>query len=147
MDYKCIPVDEIFTIRPLWEALNKQHRDNSRSFYEHYEHQTFEKRCRKFFSLPKEAVDIEIAFDENSSPAGYCVCTAIYRTGELDSIYIKPEYRKMGVGTILAKNGLRWLEQKGCTVITVSVADGNERVFPFYESLGFAVRKTILQKI
>jgi ribosomal protein S18 acetylase RimI-like enzyme len=37
------------------------------------------------------------------------------------------------------------MREKGCSAILVTVADGNEAALPFYEKLGFRVRRTVLQ--
>ncbi len=146
MDYRTqiLKSDDIAIIKPLWEKLNKQHLANSSNFKQHYKEQTFEMRCAKFRAIPEERLRIEAAFDAGGA-VGYCVCSIENKKGELDSIYIEPQYRKNRLGSYLAQQGIEWMKQNGCEVINVGVADGNEGVFPFYEDLGFAKRMTVLQ--
>lgn len=140
-----LDVEDIHRIAPLWEKLNAQHLAASAHFKEHFAGQTFEARCSKFRAMPESAVHIGAARNENGRFVGYCICSALDETGELDSIYIEPEYRGQGLGGRLASNGVDWLKSKGCRHIDVMVAEGNESVFPFYEKLGFCIRGTVLR--
>ena len=133
------------SIAQLWERLNSQHYAGSAHFKDHFSRQTFEARSTKWRSLPENSVHIGVARDENGAAVGYCVCSAQGETGELDSIYIEPEYRGRETGSRLAVKGIAWLKEKGCRHIDVLVAEGNEEVFPFYEKLGFHVRGTVLR--
>jgi len=90
-------------------------------------------------------VHIEAAEDKGGALVGHCICSVRDETGELDSIYMEPEYRGQGVGRKLAESGLAWLKQQGCRYIDVLVAGGNEAVLPLYEKLGFCVRGTVLR--
>jgi diamine N-acetyltransferase len=145
MEYSIIDLKEIIIIKELWGKLNLHHLERSPDFNEHYTHQTFESRFAKIMKMPGGCVRVEAAYDDSGKPVGYCVCSMENGAGELDSIYIKPPFRKKGVGFILARNGIEWMKEKGCDPIIVTVAGGNEDVFPFYEELGFRVRKTVLQ--
>jgi ribosomal protein S18 acetylase RimI-like enzyme len=138
-------LNDIEKIKPLWEKLNERHFSVSKNFKRHYKEQTFEKRCEKFRAVPEGCLRIEAARDAGGVMMGYCICSIENGAGELDSIYALPECRGARLGSYLAQRGIEWMKQNGCTIISVTVADGNEDVFPFYESLGFAVRKTVLQ--
>ncbi len=142
---KTLKVSELGRIEPLWNSLRLMHLALSSHFKEYFAQQTFERRCRKFRSLPEEHVHIAAAEDESGALVGYCICSVRDETGELDSIYVEPEYRGRGVGRNLAESGLAWLKQKGCRYIDVLVAEGNEAALPFYEKLGFCVRGTVLR--
>jgi Acetyltransferases len=142
--YITLPAAELSRIAPLWEQLNAQHLKNSQNFKEHYHAQTFESRSAKFRALGGGCVHIGAAQTPDGALAGYCICTCEGDAGELDSIYIEAQYRGKGVGRRLAEDGVAWLKAKGCRGIIVTVADGNEQAFGFYERLGFRVRKTVL---
>jgi len=142
---KTISLRDIHIIKPLWEGLNAQHCTGSDGFKTHYAAQTFEMRCKKILSLAEDCVHIDVLISDAGEPKGYCVCTVDGTTGELDSLYLLPEYRGKSFGQQLAQRGISWMRSKGCTDIIVTVADGNEHVFPFYEKQGFKVRKTVLQ--
>ncbi len=140
-----IGLNDIAIIKPLWEKLNEQHYNVSNNFKRHYEEQTFEKRCAKFYTFPEDRLRIEAAYDDGGAVAGYCICSIEKGHGELDSIYVEPQCRKKHLGSFLARRGVEWMKRNRCETITVGVADGNEDVFPFYENLGFAKRMTVLQ--
>ena len=109
-------------IKPLWEALNEHHRQNSPGFKEHYCQMTFEKR--KAGLLKKVAggkMRVDLGADEASGlNIGYCVCSLdSEKTGEIESIFVNPGYRGMGVGGSLMKKALLWMEQEGALAKTV----------------------------
>jgi ribosomal protein S18 acetylase RimI-like enzyme len=147
MDHKTqiLSLEDIMKIKPLWEKLNERHMSVTKNFKQHYQEQTFEKRCAKFLAISEEHLRIEAAYDDGGTTAGYCICSIENGRGELDSIYIEPQSRYKRLGSYLAGRGVEWMKQNGCSIINVEVADGNEDVFPFYESLGFAKRKTVLE--
>lgn len=142
---KTLKPDQLDVIRPLWKQLNTHHIKYSQNFKQYYKTQTFESRCAKFAMLPKEHIRIDVLTDTKDNPYGYCISTVNGVCGEIDSLYIAPECRKAGHGDTLMQSALTWLRQQGCSEISVTVADGNEHVFPFYKRSGFYVRKTILQ--
>ena len=79
---------------------------------------------------------------------GYCVTSvSAERQGEIESIYIEPEYRRSGIGDGLMKRALSWLENRSAGRKILGVAEGNERVFAFYSRYGFYPRTTILERI
>jgi diamine N-acetyltransferase len=94
--------------------------------------------------MSEDRVRVDIVY-ECSKPVGYCVSIIEKGAGELASIYIEPAFRNKGAGIILAGNGIAWMKEKDCDPITVAVGSGNEAAFPFYEKLGFRLRKTVMQ--
>jgi ribosomal protein S18 acetylase RimI-like enzyme len=136
---------ELPKIKKLWEKLNAVHLSESRHFQEHYRTFTFEKRCEKFLEMSPENIRIEVATADESEPVGYCISTFERHVGEIESLYLEPEIRKNGIGGRLVENAIAWLKANGCEKIQVSVAEGHESVFRFYEKFGFYPRLTILQ--
>lgn len=142
---KTLSISELDRIAPLWEGLRLRHLERSANFKAHFERQTFSERSQKFCALPPDCVHIGAAEDESGALAGYCICSVQGSSGELDSIFVEEQYRGQELGYRLARDGIDWLESKGCRHIDVMVAEGNEDVFPFYEKLGFRVRATVLR--
>lgn len=66
-------------------------------------------------------------------------------TGELDSIFVKEQYRRLGVGQKLLAETINWFKDKKVNEIVVEVAEGNESVFSFYEKIGFSKNLTKLK--
>jgi len=141
---KIVEIDreDISRIKGLWEALNTHHARKSRHFKDRFEALTFERRFGRL--LEKEHLVIYAA-SEGPELVGYCVATESDSRGEVDSLYIKDEYRDKELGRKLTEKALSWLEQFECDEVILYVAEGNESVLPFYEKLGFRERYRVLQ--
>lgn len=63
--------------------------------------------------------------------------------GWLYSVAVHPDHRHTGLGAALVCHAEKALIAKGCVKINLQIADGNERVTGFYESLGFVVEKRV----
>ncbi len=133
----------LIEIKPLWEELNNYHGQLSTNFKEHFNSFTFEKRISKL--TDKEYTSVFIASDSGTY-IGYCIATTEKNKGEIDSIYIKTDYRQQKIGSKLMQKALEWLNKLHLKEIDIYVAEGNEQVFPFYEKFGFKNRYTVLQK-
>jgi diamine N-acetyltransferase len=133
----------LIDIKLLWEELNSYHSQYSKNFKEHFNSFTFEKRLSKL--IDKKNISVFIASDSGTY-VGYCIVTAHKNKGEIDSIYIKPNYRGKKVGSKLMQNAMEWLDKFNLNEIDIYIAEGNEQVFTFYEKFGFKNRFTVFQK-
>ena len=140
--YNEIPPDEIDLIKPLWEELNQWHLKKSLNFAERFSSFSFEWRKQKL--LKKEKIKILTA-RIGDAVVGYCVSSVNDRKGEIDSLYVNPEYRKMGIGEGLMRRSLEWLESHVPEEISLKVAAGNEAVFAFYSGFNFLPSSTKLR--
>jgi ribosomal protein S18 acetylase RimI-like enzyme len=137
-------------IGPLWLKLQEHHRACGGEFARTLGAVTWEQRQAGL--LKKVAggrLLVDLARDgETGQYVGYCVTslTADLR-GEIESIYVEPEYRRKGIGDCLMWRALRLFDEGGAKVRTLGVAAGNEEVFRFYRRYGFVPRATILQQI
>jgi ribosomal protein S18 acetylase RimI-like enzyme len=136
-------------IKPLWLKLNELHKKLSPHNATHFHGMTFERR--KADLLKKSAggtLHIDLARDgETKELIGYCVTTInTEKHGEIESIYIESDYRRNGIGDMLMKKALNWLEEQSVTRRIIAVAAGNEDVFEFYQRYGFYPRATILEQ-
>jgi ribosomal protein S18 acetylase RimI-like enzyme len=135
-------------IKPLWEELNQQHLSLSPYFKGYYQTSTFQERKQAFLqkSLGGD-VRVDLALDSSSKLVGYCV-TSIdnLATGEVDSIFVNPQYRGQGIGRALMEKALEWLNSKGVKRKLVFVAVGNEQAYGFYSRFGFLPRRTLLEQ-
>lgn len=132
-------------IRELWEELNQLHLEKSPDFKPHYRALTFQSRRESLLAKAEKGKLSTIIAYHNEMRIGYCVSSIVDDAGEIDSIYVKADYRKRLVGTMLMESSLNWLEENGVTSISVAVSVGNEEVFGFYAKYGFKPRLTILQ--
>ncbi len=135
-------------VAPLWKELNGQHLSLSPYFKDYYRTLTFEDRKRSIQQrVSGGEIRVDLALDNSGQPIGYCV-TSIDRklTGEIDSMFVDPQCRGQGIGTVLMENALDWLKVKGAKKTIVSVAVGNEQAYMFYEQFGFFPRRTLLER-
>ena len=63
--------------------------------------------------------------------------------GWLYSVAVHPGHRYQGLGAALVRHAEKALTDRGCVKINLQIADGNESVTGFYESLGFMVEKRV----
>jgi diamine N-acetyltransferase len=91
-------------------------------------------------------VRVELARDKDTL-VGYCVSSIdANRQGEIESIYIENEFRKIGIGDHFMKPALKWMDDHGSERKIIGVAVGNEQAFGFYEKYGFYPRVTVLRQ-
>jgi ribosomal protein S18 acetylase RimI-like enzyme len=63
--------------------------------------------------------------------------------GWLYSVAVDPAHRGKGFGSDLVQHAERALASLGCMKINLQIADGNEGVSSFYESLGYSVERRV----
>jgi ribosomal protein S18 acetylase RimI-like enzyme len=137
-------------IGPLWQKLNELHKSRSRDFTDHFDRMTFDRRKEDLLKKSAGgALNIDLARDaETGELIGYCVTSITAANhGEIESIYIEPDYRRHGIGDALMKKALKWLEERPVTRRILVVAAGNEEVYDFYSRYKFHPRATILEQI
>ena len=144
MKYIELKNEDLDEISGLWEELNLLHCELSSDFRKHFESFSFSERVEQL--LRKEHLTVFLAKNDGNS-IGYCVVTKDHEIGELDSIYVKPEFRGQGIGRILMSKSLEWVTNMNCESIKVDVVDGNCSALRFYEKYGFKKRLTVLQKV
>lgn len=132
----------------LWQALNKHHVRFSNDFKQDYREMTFEKRKVALLEKAKAGkmrVDLATIFGNG---VGYCVSSVSkLGVGEIESIYVDPDFRGLGVGDGLISKALSWMDQEGAELKIVEVGAGNEGAFAFYARYGFRPRKTVLKQL
>jgi ribosomal protein S18 acetylase RimI-like enzyme len=145
LEFKDLPVSKINQIQPLWEKLNQHHMERSIPFRKHYETFTFAERIRR---ISKKRLRVITVNDPGSSaPVGYCIASiSVENEGEIESLYLLPEYRRAGAGTQLMEQALGWFQEQGVCDISIRVAAGNEEALPFYAKFGFLTRTYNLKR-
>jgi aminoglycoside 6'-N-acetyltransferase I len=62
----------------------------------------------------------------------------------LEGVYVKPEYRKQGVGKALIEYAERWALDRGCTELASDALIDNTTSHEFHEKIGFQeVERTV----
>jgi GNAT superfamily N-acetyltransferase len=130
-------------LRPLWLELNRHHARLAPALAGHFAAVRFEARMALLSDRP------EIRVDLLRDPQGRAVAYAFgsvdaHGRGELESIFVAEAHRRHGHGQRLAQAQLAWLRQRGAWPIRVTVSVGNEAALPFYRSLGFHHRASVL---
>ena len=69
------------------------------------------------------------------------------KQGQLESIYIEPEYRKAGIGDELMKRALSWMNEMKAETKTLIVGVGNEEVLSFYSRYGFYPKHITVEQV
>jgi len=128
--------EQLDLLKPLWEQLRDYHQKHSIHFADRFKVFTFE--TRKEGLLKKEALYLLVA-KKGTSFIGYCISSIDENEGNIESLYLKPYFRKAGIGKRLFLESMKWLESKGVDSISVTVAAGNEPVLEFYRHYGFEV--------
>ncbi len=138
------------TIGSLWLKLQEHHRSRGGDFARTLGAIPWEQRkagLLKQASAGRLLVDVACE-TECGQRVGYCVTSlSADRKGEIESLYVEPQYRGRGIGDALMRRALLFLDDGGAKVRTLGVAFGNEEVFGFYRRYGFVPRATILQQI
>lgn len=136
-----LPINEIEKIGELWHQLNLHHARSSYQFEDDVTSYSFEK-CRKRL-LENEKLAIFVAKNDEQI-VGYCVASANKNSGEIDSLFLLPEYQGKNIGNELITYAMDWLNNHDCSEINIFVAEGNESVFNFYEKFGFKKKYYVL---
>ncbi len=136
-------------IESLWEKLRAHHGEVSHYFKDHYSRFTFAMRKKGLLDKTRQgALRIDLVTDQNIGKyVGYCVTSLTgEKIGEIESIYIEPQYRRSGIGSNLMLRALRWLDDNQASRKILGVAEGNESVFEFYRRFGFYPRIIVLEQ-
>ena len=139
-------IEMLDVVQPLWEKLNKQHENLSTYFQHQFRENNFENRKSKLVSKSTIAINIDL-IKRNELYIGYCISTINGDSvGEIDSLFVEEEYRKLGLGDKLITRGLEWLNSNNVKSKVIAVAEGNEKVLEFYKKYNFNKRIVILQE-
>jgi ribosomal protein S18 acetylase RimI-like enzyme len=133
---KDIEVQQIQTIKPLWEALNVLHAECSPHFATVFRKLTFEARMAPLIEGDPNDIKVTVIEDDKDICA-YCMSTITGPTGEIHSLYTREDRRNKHLGRTLVSLHQEWFKERRCTSIKLSVVFGNESVLDFYRKLGF----------
>ncbi|HEY32699.1 MAG TPA: GNAT family N-acetyltransferase [Dehalococcoidia bacterium] len=134
----------------LWQKQLEYHKALSQHFSGRLGSMTFDLRKKGLLEKSREgAIRIDLARDTDTGElVGYCISTINGdRQGEIESIYIEPDYRGLDIGDNLMKKALHWMDEYPATRKVLAVGAGNEEVFAFYSRYNFYPRTTILEQI
>ena len=134
-------------IGELWEKLRRHHLEKSSDFRQHFKDTTFKERKEVLMNKAKAGKMFIVIACDGEDKIGYCVSSVVNKVGEIESIYVNPNYRKYRLGSTLMEKSLEWIKAKGIEKIILTVAAGNEEAFGFYSKFGFVPKQTELQLV
>lgn len=136
-------------VKQLWEGLNAHHTALSPHFPEQFVRKTFAERKAALLTKAQEAgIGVALVLNGSGEAVGYCISTISGdRIGEIESLYVSPELRGIGLGDALMQVSLAWLFEQRVSRTRLTVAAGNEQVFDFYAKYGFYPAKIVLEQV
>lgn len=138
---------ELDLIEGLWEELKHHHKLRSKYFFQDYENIVFEDRKKELLKkAEKGMVRVDLAESSSGNSIAYCVSSILNEKGEIDSIFVKDDYRSMGVGNKLMKRALTWFDIIGVENREIQLSVGNDDVLKFYSQYGFHPKHVILKQ-
>lgn len=140
---------EIELIKPLWEKLNSIHFYKSVYFKNKHKKFTFDRRIESINKTAQNGIiKIDMLLDNDTGNyIGYCLSSIEDNLGEIESIFIENQYRKLKLGDKLMTSALNWFESNSITNIQINVINANDEALPFYEHYGFYIGNYILKRI
>ena len=149
VEYITTDEHDLEAIRHLWTQLNEHHHERASHFRLHYKQMTFDNRKKYFETIASTGIlRLDLAQDPVSHQfVGYCVSSiSPEKNGEIESIFVEPDYRSHHIGSDLVSRALAWMDASGGRRKRVSVGEGNEEAWQFYRKFGFYPRMTVLEQ-
>lgn len=139
--------DEIDRIYECWTLLREYIISRTPLFADRMGRVTFAERRQDILEKNRDGeIRVFLAIIPSGDVIGYCLCSAGMRgRGEIESIYVKEQYRRSGIGRVLIKDALLWMQATGARDIKVHVTVGNEETIGFYQKFGLYPRQYILE--
>lgn len=145
MEIKQLTEDELGIMRDALKNLAEYHNNLDTPFAGEYPFIPIEESvedARKEM-LAGEAL-IEAVLDDGNV-AGFCKATAHDGHGDIHYLYVYPEYRGRGYGSLMMERMLAYFRENGVQFAELRVVAGNKSR-DFYEQYGFQLRSQIMAK-
>jgi diamine N-acetyltransferase len=148
VNFNEIGIQDIIRIKQLWSKLNAIHSVTSPFFSDEYASKSFDHRVDELSEKSRRGIiKIFIAQDKDTDIIiGYCVCSSIESTGEIDSIFVEDEYRKNKIGDMLLSYAEEFFNSNSVSKRVVCVYIGNEQVMNFYNRHHYYQKYITLEK-
>ncbi|MBP2645768.1 MAG: Acetyltransferase [Firmicutes bacterium] len=147
----CVGKKELLdVIEPLWLQLIEHHQKVACNFPHAHDKPMYAVRKTELLEVANGGnIRVELARDEEVGEyVGYCVTTLDKeKIGEIQSLFVKQEYRKQGVGDTFMRNAVAWLKENGANSKRLVVGEGNEGVLDFYRRYNFLPRRLVLESV
>ncbi|AGW12993.1 GNAT family N-acetyltransferase [Megalodesulfovibrio gigas] len=131
-------------VEPLWVELCEHHAQVAPVFATMFRCRPFADRAAEILAHAQGGLRVELAMADDAA-VGFCIgSVAASGAGEVDSIFVQAAHRGAGLGEVLMRHALDWLEQQDAAPVTVAVVSGNDRALHWYERFGFTPRRVQL---
>ena len=161
--YEVISDDNIICIRDLCNELMTYQKSISFIHTELFDGMSFE--TRMIPSVKSSNANYILVAKDDNEIVGYVYCNISLKetysnqfatffdldsvkndeVGCLSQFYIKEGYRNIGIGTVLFKKSMDWLNSyKSISDLFVFVSNGNDNALKFYQGKGFKISHQIL---
>ena len=147
IEYRQGDVGLLGEIASLWEKLARYHSRLPTPFASTFRTITFAKRR---IGLEQKAASgqLHVILGRNTDSEcdiAYSVSSLTSEgLGEIESLYVEPDYRGRGIGDQLMQQSLAWLNERGARSVRIGVGVGNEAALAFYRRYNFVPRTYIL---
>lgn len=135
--YKELEESKINVVKNLWNKNRIFHQKNTVYFSTDYANLNFEDRMKKLLSRSKLS---KITVVENKDKQVIAYCMSIIDkagSGEIATLYVEEEYRRMNIGKHLLQLHIEWLQDSNVVNIEVEVLHDNLSAIKLYENIGF----------
>lgn len=147
IDYKIISLKNLERIEPMWEQLINYLKDKSNKHKIEFQDKTFKNRIQPYLDKVNTGLSRLVCATHEGVDIAYCLSSITSKgIGEVDSIYINPDYRGNGIGEYLMRDAFHFFERNKTIQDIVMVSEGNENVMRFYESMGYELRYYTLRR-
>lgn len=98
------------------------------------------------FSAPWTEKSLRLLLSENAiafvcliedTVCGYCGALCVLDEGDITSIAVLPEYRRIGIATALLEHLILTANTKGIKTLTLEVRENNSKAIELYEKFNF----------
>ncbi len=111
----------------------------------------------QLFSLMESSETPIFVAVEEEKVLGYCFCQ-VHPTEKdpvledrlclyIDDLCVLEDCRGKHIGSALYEEVVRYAKMRKCNAITLNVWEGNDTARAFYEKMGFAPQKTVMEKV
>lgn len=141
-------ISAINELKSLWQELNKIHIEKSVNFKSKYENFEFDERFAPLLKDNQDTIfnlDVVYNIDEKVN-IGYCLSSITKDCGEIQSLFLLKEYRKMGLGDKLFNCALAFFREHNVNNINIKVVYNNDAALHFYKKHGFVISTYTLSK-
>jgi ribosomal protein S18 acetylase RimI-like enzyme len=113
-----------------------------------FEHQTDQLlNSAERMKAEKEYFNCYVAETNDGKIVGYatyifCYYTWVGKSLYMDDLYVQPDYRGMGIGTMLIRKVMDYARETKCHRLRWQVSNWNEKAIVFYTSLGAVINET-----